>query len=178
MDRADLIFREGCRRWHAYFERCADDGRTAEIPRLIGKIAQYADAWRESLAAAHREVMEAEKRALECRRKEASIQLRLRMLGELRALMDRGLVERERSERRAAARTRQTAALEGQVAALLGKAERLREAGDITGALEQARKALAMAPGHDGARRLRASLDGERSRRKRTGVDQSGGDNE
>jgi tetratricopeptide (TPR) repeat protein len=177
MDRSELVFRDGCRRWHTYFERCANDGRTAEVPHLIGKIAQYLDAWKESLAAARRETVEAEKRALECRQKEASIQLRLRMLGELRALMDRNLVERERVERKAAARTRQASALDGQVTALLDKAERLRAAGDIRGAIEHTRRALTLVPDHDNAKRLHALLEKERSIQRRREKDQSGGDN-
>jgi len=71
----------------------------AEIPHLIRKIAQYLDAWKGGLVAAHRKTQEAEKYLLECRQKEASIQSRLRLLGQLAATMDSRFAERSQQER-------------------------------------------------------------------------------
>jgi hypothetical protein len=93
MDRTEILFRDGCRKWHAYFERCAGRGRSAEVSHLFGKVAQYMEAWRGSLAAAHAQTREAEAKVVECRRREASIQLRLRMLGQLLTMMDHGIAE-------------------------------------------------------------------------------------
>jgi hypothetical protein len=93
MDRAEILFKNGCRKWHAYFERCASGGRMAEASHLFGKVAQYMEAWRGSLAAARAQTREAEAKAVECRMREASIQLRLRMLGQLLTMMNHGFAE-------------------------------------------------------------------------------------
>ncbi len=106
MDRNDLIFRDGCRKWHAYFERCAGKGKVGEASQLLVRVAEYIASWKGNLNAAREDTKAAERRVLECRAKEASIQLRLRMLAELSVAMERDLAERARAERRAAAQER------------------------------------------------------------------------
>lgn len=96
MDRAELIFRNGCQRWHAYLARCAKDGKLDEASGLLRKIGQYLEGWKKTLAAARAETRAAEAKAAECRRKEASIQLRMRMLAQLLAGMDSRLAAKER----------------------------------------------------------------------------------
>jgi hypothetical protein len=95
MDRSEILFRNGCRQWHIHLEHCAKDGRLDEASQLLKKVAQYLDAWKESLATARAETRDAEKRMVECRRKEASIGLRMRMLGQLFAIMGREFVEKK-----------------------------------------------------------------------------------
>jgi hypothetical protein len=106
MDRSDLIFRDGCRKWHAYFERCAGRDKVGEASHLLVRVAEYIASWKCSLNAAREDTKAAERRVLECRAKEASIQLRLRMLAELSTAMERDLAERSKMERRAAAQER------------------------------------------------------------------------
>jgi len=98
MDRSELLFRNGCQKWHAYLERCAKDGRFGEASHLLRKISQYLDNWKESLAVARTEMREAEKRLMECRGKEASIHLRMRMLQQLLAVMDHKVATQARQE--------------------------------------------------------------------------------
>lgn len=102
MDRDELLFRDGCRKWHARLERCADDGKLDEAQLLLRKIAQYAAAWKDSLATACVATREAERRLVERRRKEASIQSRLRMLRQLATAAERALAKQARLERKRA----------------------------------------------------------------------------
>lgn len=95
MDRSEILFRNGCRQWHVHLERCAKDGHFDEASQLLKKVAQYLDAWKESLATARAETRDAEKWAIECRRKEASISMRMRMLKQLFAIMGRQFIEKK-----------------------------------------------------------------------------------
>lgn len=104
MDRQDLLFRDGCRQWHIYLERCARADRQDEADGLLAKIGQYLDQWKESLAAARAETRAAERQLQECRSKEASIQMRLRMLGQLLGFAKDGLAKRQKDLERKARR--------------------------------------------------------------------------
>lgn len=89
MNRSELLFRNGCRKWHTYLERCAKDGRFDETSQLLERIRQYLENWKESLSVACVKTREAQKQVIECHQKEASIHLRMRMLGQLLAAMGR-----------------------------------------------------------------------------------------
>lgn len=95
MDRQDLNFRNGCQQWHAYLERCAKADRHDEAERLLVKIGQYLDQWKESLATARAETRAAERQLQECRSKETSIQMRMRMLGQLLGLAKESMAKRQ-----------------------------------------------------------------------------------
>ncbi len=69
----------------------------AEARHLLAKIGQYLEAWRERLAEARARTREAEHRVVECRKEEVSIQMRLRMLKQLSAMMDRGIARMGRA---------------------------------------------------------------------------------
>jgi len=94
MNRLELLFRNGCQKWHVHLERCAKTGRFDEATRLLRKVEQYLEDWKTALATARTETREAEKRVIKCRQKEASIHLRMRMLGQLLMTMGRKIVEK------------------------------------------------------------------------------------
>lgn len=95
MDHSEILFRNGCRKWHTYLECCARDGQVLKASQLLSKIVQYLDDWKKSLTIASAETRDAQKRVIECRRKEASINLRMRMLGQLLTVMDRKFANKE-----------------------------------------------------------------------------------
>jgi len=87
MDRSDILFRNGCRKWHNHLLRCSKEGRFDEASQLVARIGQYLRDWKASLAEARAATREAEEKVVGCHRKEASIHLRMRMLRQLLAVM-------------------------------------------------------------------------------------------
>lgn len=85
----ERTFRNNCQKWHTYFSQCADDGnRSDEVLQLFERVNKYFELWKKRLFEACSETRKAEKQLLECRKKEASIQLHLRMLKQLLTIMD------------------------------------------------------------------------------------------
>lgn len=101
MNNQDIIFRNGCRQWHTHLDRCIKANNVSEAKGLLAVISIYLSKWKESLIAARAETRAAEKRTLECRAKEASIQMKLRMLGQLANFAEASFAKKENNERRA-----------------------------------------------------------------------------
>jgi len=101
MNNQDIIFRNGCRQWHTHLDRCIRANNVNEAKGLLAVISRYLAQWKESLVAAKIETRAAQKRILECRAKEASIQMKLRMLGQLVKFAETSFAKKENNERRA-----------------------------------------------------------------------------
>lgn len=101
MNNQDIIFRNGCRQWHLHLDKCVKANNISEAKELLAIISRYLSQWKESLTAAKNETRAAEKRTLECRAKEASIQMKLRMLGQLIGFAKTNFAKKENDEYRA-----------------------------------------------------------------------------
>jgi len=88
----DILFKKGCRVWHAEIERCAAD----KLTLLKQKVEQDYLKWKAYLGELRSEAREAELKAAECRRKEASASAKMRMIGQLIALAERKIMENKK----------------------------------------------------------------------------------